>query len=826
MKTSQKILIIGASLLLNHSYGESLTGTVSGENPHVTVNFTRQADLSYSIKAEPGNGWIFTEAFSWNGPNGWYSDSKYNIACERLSSGQTVFVDASLCFGASMNGTMYKPGDKGSPIPWSVSSSSQQKPDPYIDPAVSIFAKGEPQPLRYYINVVSPAAQAPGGLWKYSGATVGGQSIQTNWQNAGSSYTLPTELDAGLYSVYAARNSNGAFQAVASVTIVGVKQLSATSGSTTVTSTTDTPSGNETIYVPKGNSNSTITITITATPEPGSSWPNGYPTWKLNGASVGPPGSETYSLSTAIPGSYTVSASCGTTAKAINVIIVEVSSITGHGKSSSRSNLPNNWADSEIIYAQPKSVINLTMSLDPEVTPDDNLKTAINWSISGTFATITPDESKLGATFIPDSTGNYIVTASCGQSQRLICIKVAAPKIHSVSFGGNIQILKDTGGSYSGVAWQDNDLDGSSDLSNANADSSKKYHPIAYCSTATMSATSVFKPNCRNSNNTDFISAYDVEAAVKKLRFTPYLSENSNDWSNPVNFNMSGTTVTAAGPFSSTAKVSYHNSFELAWEVGFGEAGTSDSNLLWERSYSEHELYLTFKKALPATKFYETVLHIGCANANGKSNEQQIVSCIWGGFTGRNVKRKDGTPLSYYRSYLTEVTSVGMLLQQTDGQCGSWANFFQTALSSHGIDSDYIMFKHQDHSVVGFLVKTWSFSGTGTSGNVDFPYINTLPPSGNLIDSTHYNWGSPAEVLYIAGTTGQNNSKPASLFNNHQIIRYNGIYYDPSYGIQHSSIQSVDDSLSGFFIINTTSNAFFLQKNPAGIQINTFILPR
>ena len=324
MKLNQILLVMCVSLFLNNVHGESLVGEVSGNNPNVTVNFTKKADTSYSVSAVPVNGWIFTDAFSWSGPNGWYSDSKYNIACERLPLVQTIFVDASLCFGATMNGTMYKSGGQGgSPIPWSVSSSFQQSPNPYIEPAVSIFAKGDPQPLRYYVDVVSILTQAPGGLWKYSGATVGGQSVQTNWQNAGSSYTLPSELDAGLYSVYAARNSNGAFQAVASVTLVGVKQLSVTSGSTTVTSTTDSPSENETLYVPKGNSNSTITIT--ATPEPGSSWPNGYPMWELNGNATGAVGSSTYSLNIANPGVYIVSAKCGTSEKRIKIIVYAIS---------------------------------------------------------------------------------------------------------------------------------------------------------------------------------------------------------------------------------------------------------------------------------------------------------------------------------------------------------------------------------------------------------------------------------------------------------------------------------------------------------------------
>ena len=112
----------------------------------------------------------------------------------------------------------------------------------------------------------------------------------------------------------------------------------------------------------------------------------------------------------------------------------------------------------------------------------------------------------------------------------------------------------------------------------------------------------MFKPNCLKSSpadDKDFITAYDVEAAVKKVRFTPYSFWSSNNWSSPTSFIMGGTTVTAASAFNSSAQVGYHSNFELAWEVGFGESGTSDENLLWERSYSVHELYLTFNAATP-----------------------------------------------------------------------------------------------------------------------------------------------------------------------------------------------------------------------------------
>lgn len=258
-----------------------------------------------------------------------------------------------------MNGSMYKPGGEGgSPIPWSVSSAFHTAPQPYIYPAESIFAKGEPQALRYIVDNVMTSA--PGGFWKYSGATVAGNSVQTGWQNIGSSYTLPSTLDAGLYTVNAARNSAGAFSASATVDIVGVKQLSATFGSTTITSTTDSPGEEQTLYVPKTSGSN---ITITATPEPGSTWPKNYPTWTLNSSTSGTAGNTTYSLSTEIVGTYLVSVACGTSTKAIKVIVWEIIS--------------------ETVATSPTDRTRKTIGVGEEVNLSTNPSISITWSITG-----------------------------------------------------------------------------------------------------------------------------------------------------------------------------------------------------------------------------------------------------------------------------------------------------------------------------------------------------------------------------------------------------------------------------------------------------------
>lgn len=582
----------------------------------------------------------------------------------------------------------------------------------------------------------------------------------------------------------------------------------------------DQEDGEKEIVVPAGTS-------VTYTAYEGASTKNSN--WTVNGQSKNNessiifnrnwwdvPGWFSASMGTPDPDIYSISASPVDRSNVSDsgvMTVVGVASVGGHGKISTREEAPggtDKWTDEETIYAQPQSVVHLAMSLTPSVTPDDNLKNSINWSVSGWTASITPDESnKLEATFKPGSCGDYVVTASCGSSQRLIRIKVSAPKIHSVTFDGNIIIYKDTGGSYSGEAWKDDDLDGDSDLTDANADSSKKYSPIAYRSTSTMSATAVFKPNCLKSspvNDKDFIIAYDVEAAVKKIRFAPYSSGGINNWSSPTNFNMAGTTVTAANPFHSSPQVGYHSSFELAWEVGFGESGTSDDNLLWERSYSEHELYLTYNASTPS---YETVFHIGCTNGNGTIDKSSYISSIWNEyFSSNNVQKKGSDKNLKYWGTQSQAGDYPRgyenLLNLEDGRCGEWNQFFQAVIDVQGFSVSprvvSLVFQKPfspavgglSSSASGFLVKNWSFgisSGTGA-----FPY---------------------RRGEYTAGTnSGKGNPNSQPWFWDHVVSDVNGQIYDPSYGLKTNSKSSYQNSaVAGWF-----DNTIILSPSPSSIN--------
>jgi hypothetical protein len=542
-------------------------------------------------------------------------------------------------------------------------------------------------------------------------------------------------------------------------------------------------------------------------------------------------------------GTYCASISCPFNGvqieRVLKIGVVGVNKIVGpNSKSSTRSEAPSGtdkWQENEVIYAQPYSVFDLTMEVEPSLSNEgyDKIKDLISWSKYVQEGTLTPKENTKRKAELKDKPiGDYTITASIGSSHKIIVVRVGVPKINTVQFGGaKIPIWKDVGIPYYGVAWKDDNLDGESELDNANAVSSVKYQPVAYPSTSKITAQGTFKPYCfkidkevtDNPDSSDFIQGWDVEAAVKKYRF----SHDNLNWSN---WTISGP-VEDSNPISTEAKVGYNLEYTIFWQYGFGETGTADDSLNdFSAGTSKHEMYLTYHAPIVAdeTKYLETVFHISCTNSNESNTPASIVSGIWDGFKGTNVKRKDRKELTYYKWYTVGETTVQGLLFSRDGQCGSWADFFQTALAIHGIQSTYRMIIPTTGNGSGFIVKTWSFDGTGIVGR-DFPYTNKL--LHNADGSPYYTipagyvWDTPAEVTYTAGTKGQNNATPASLFANHQLIEYGNEYYDPSYGIKHSSLQSIDKTLSGFYqkiyVMGLLEEMRF-KTNPSGVQIEFY----
>ena len=108
--------------------------------------------------------------------------------------------------------------------------------------------------------------------------------------------------------------------------------------------------------------------------------------------------------------------------------------------------------------------------------------------------------------------------------------------------------------------------------------------------------------------------------------------------------------------------------FTLDWEIKVG------ANWL-KVDETKHQVYVTL--ADPKTGLrQETLFYLSAKNADGKTTEQEVHDAVWSEFTDCEVKRIDGTQLTYYNTFLAGQRETAQLLKDGDGECTSWAKFF------------------------------------------------------------------------------------------------------------------------------------------------------
>ena len=164
-----------------------------------------------------------------------------------------------------------------------------------------------------FTAVSNPANNWMSCLWWETRRKNADSSTWGNWYSAGLGNPKTGSSSVPGYLQYRARNGGlDGWVSSSVVTVVGVGSVSAGG----VTSETDNPGASETVYVAKGSPGDTISVT--AAPNPSGAWPSGKPTWNVSNPNAVP-------IDTA--GTTTVTATCGTSSCAINIVVVEVGSI-------------------------------------------------------------------------------------------------------------------------------------------------------------------------------------------------------------------------------------------------------------------------------------------------------------------------------------------------------------------------------------------------------------------------------------------------------------------------------------------------------------------
>jgi hypothetical protein len=292
----------------------------------------------------------------------------------------------------------------------------------------------------------------------------------------------------------------------------------------------------------------------------------------------------------------------------------------------------------------------------------------------------------------------------------------------------------------------------------------------------------------------------------------------------------------ATTPFTSVAD---YNPLTIAW---YATVDNPSDPMIGQYPVSvgtsSNEVYVALRK--PTSRPFETCVYIGSNNAAGATSETAVFDAVWAKFASMSVtKRGGGAALTYYQSYNPDLNfTTANLLQTGDGRCGNWARFFQDTLAAQGIGSSVIGVKPMATGAC-LMVNNWNFPTTGTgtaSAAIDwskytnpdgsytaegtellllvsaYSYIDFFAPSADNygIDTTtnnSYAFTAASDVTDATGVAGQGGvSNPASIFADHAFVRYNGKWYDPSYGIPYASpsLQSVQDtSIAGFAMLRT-----------------------
>jgi len=278
--------------------------------------------------------------------------------------------------------------------------------------------------------------------------------------------------------------------------------------------------------------------------------------------------------------------------------------------------------------------------------------------------------------------------------------------------------------------------------------------------------------------------------------------------------------------FAKTAN--FYNPLTIKWQFSTDGLPAKNAKKVWQPcGTSKNQVYIT--QAAPITSLlYQTVVEIGSREGAGLAKATNMLTSICRYFSLRRVQRaSDSRPMAYYQNWANQNFTVPALLDARDGQCSSWCEIFKASLEAQGYVGAPIIQVQGVNTAEQFLVSNWTFGAMRAANPLNaqrsakYPYINIPRNDPNGSSSVtpaagqNYVWWSSVvraagvpDVTYgpevndaVDGVPGQNNARPAKLFNKHFVVRVNGQYYDPSYGLTYVNAQDLyKKAIAGFAI--------------------------
>lgn len=350
----------------------------------------------------------------------------------------------------------------------------------------------------------------------------------------------------------------------------------------------------------------------------------------------------------------------------------------------------------------------------------------------------------------------------------------------ATSIGYHHNLLDDYDQSiYAGPHWLDGNEDGDAE------DASDSKLPTDFVSGATMRVSATFKLD---------LSGSPSSVPLVQIRGTGPAGISFPAVAAPVFNGYAMTTNHTATVGFAAGTIDYFPALPIEWEaslddgVTWNSAGTTQNEIavLLGQPLAENTLTLSL-----------TPVMLGTKAADGESDAAGATAKVWAEFSDREVFQeaqpaKPGQPardrrqLTYWKSdYVlgpparhNNRTSEAMRASESgDGDCFAWSELFIDALKAQGINGAekvYVVSAFDDGNLARparrptpslMLFNNWTFDD---------------PPNNPRNDGWDYREGEHRDA---PGMPAQGNDDPIfGSWNTHMIVRYDGKFYDPSYG--------------------------------------------
>ncbi|MCG2679367.1 MAG: hypothetical protein L6455_05270, partial [Kiritimatiellae bacterium] len=384
---------------------------------------------------------------------------------------------------------------------------------------------------------------------------------------------------------------------------------------------------------------------------------------------------------------------------------------------------------------------------------------------------------------------NYTIIASavnltnCYDTCTVTAIKV---ELTNMTFAMGWNLTRDTGGEYPSPHWT---------VTNSS--------PYLYTRDTQVNVTATFK--------------------VEPSNFTGNITLSADG---PGNLDFTNITVSVSGGLATypainsigilTNYVDFWNPMQINWKYGINESPSHAAGT------SSNMIYVCLASPTNVPTLYHTIVHLACSVGHATS-EAGAISNSWSQLMGHNFTTWDGRTLYYYRDGTgwNSPYTISDLLVNSNGNCVAWRNLFRHALVINGVASDRIYVATTGPTNDCFVVGDWTF-GTASFTNTP-PYNWALQFSGSDFDMVPRPTGDVyGDITSLNTIQGQNTAPPSEkVFGNHRMARYNGTYYDPSYGTTYTSLSNcMDTVIDGYGFQrsgDSTNPLVFRVKSSSGV---------